>query len=56
MSRNSSTLWRAFLAGSDCVCTTIPSATCVAQAIESLGCFSTSTRHIRHTPATGSPG
>ncbi len=28
----------------------------VAHAGASFGAFSTSTRHIRHTPATGSPG
>jgi hypothetical protein len=33
-----------------------PSATAVAQAGASFGAFSTSTRHIRQTPATGSDG
>ena len=40
----------------DWVCTTMPSVTGVAQAIWSLGAFSISTRHMRHTPATGRPG
>ena len=47
---------RPLFACGDCVRTTMPSATCVAQAIWSFGAFSMSTRHMRHTPATGSPG
>src|SRR3989339_25575 len=45
----------AFLAASafcDDVCTTIPSAARVAQAIASLGIFSISTRHILQLPET----
>jgi hypothetical protein len=56
MSRNSSTPLRASRAFSECTCTTCPSATDVAQAGASFGAFSTSTRHMRHTPATGSDG
>ena len=56
MSNSSSTPMRPCFACSDWVRTTIPSATVVAQAIWSFGAFSTSTRHMRHTPATGSPG
>jgi hypothetical protein len=56
ISSNSSTLWRASFAAGACVLTTIPSVTLVAQAIWSFGAFSISTRHIRQTPATGSPG
>ena len=37
-------------------CTTCPSATVVTQAGISLGAFSTSTRHMRHTAGDGSEG
>ena len=47
---------RAFLAFSLSTCTTWPSATWVTQAGMSLGAFSTSTRHIRHTAGEGSDG
>ena len=56
MSRNSSTLSRAFSAGSLCTLTTMPSATAVTQAGASLGNFSTSTRHMRQTAGDGSDG
>ncbi len=56
MSSISSTPLRASRAFSECTCTTWPSATAVAHAGASFGAFSTSTRHMRHTPATGSPG
>ncbi len=47
---------RPLFACADWVRTTMPSATWVAQAICSFGAFSMSTRHMRHTPATGRPG
>src|SRR5690348_2422340 len=53
MSRNSSTPSRAFLAFSLSTCTTCPSATVVTHAGISLGAFSTSTRHMRHTRLLG---
>jgi len=56
MSRNSSTDWRAACAGALWTFTTIPGATGVAHEAASFGCFSISTRHMRHTPATGRPG
>jgi hypothetical protein len=37
-------------------CTTCPSAAAVAHDGASFGAFSTSTRHMRQTPATGRPG
>ena len=56
ISRNSSTLVRAFRACSLSVWTTWPSVTVVTQAGMSLGAFSTSTRHIRQTAGEGSEG
>ena len=56
MSSSSSTPSRAFLALSLSTCTTWPSATAVTHAGISLGAFSTSTRHIRHTAGDGSDG
>ncbi len=56
MSRNSSTARRAVRACSLETWTTIPGATGVAHDGTGFGLFSTSTRHIRHDPATGSPG
>ena len=40
----------------DFVCTTMPSVTCVLQAIWSLGIFSISTWHIRQLPSTARSG
>ncbi len=56
MSRNSSTPVRAFRACGLSVCTTWPSTTVVTHAGMSLGAFSTSTRHMRHTAGDGSEG
>jgi hypothetical protein len=52
-SRNSSVVRWACLALSLSVWTTMPSVTCVLQAIWSLGIFSISTRHMRQLPSTG---
>jgi hypothetical protein len=52
MSRNSIIPARASSTWGERVRTTIPSATCVEQAICSLGAFSISTRHMRQLPAT----
>ncbi len=56
ISRNSITARSHSLVFSDCVKTTIPSATAVLQAITGLGNFSTSTRQIRQLPAIESAG
>ena len=47
--------WASFALG-DFVCTTMPSVTCVLQAIWSLGIFSTSTWHMRQFPSTARSG
>ena len=56
ISRNSSTARRAATACSDWTRTTMPGDTGVAHDGTGFGLFSMSTRHIRHEPATGSPG
>ncbi len=48
-------LWASF-AFSDFVWTTMPSLTCVLQAIWSFGIFSISTWHMRQLPSTGRSG
>ena len=56
MSRNSNTLARASTTSGVCVCTTMPSAQAVEQAVCSFGIFSTFTMQTLQDPSTPMPG